>query len=59
MAQVQYNSGLISVALITVSLDVKLADEIADSVLRMPGRFIAQIAKATSLPSSDLPFHLR
>jgi pilus assembly protein CpaE len=35
MAQVQYNSGLISVALITVSLDVKLADEIADSVLRM------------------------
>ena len=35
MAQIQYNSGLISVALITVSLDVKLADEIADSVLRM------------------------
>jgi pilus assembly protein CpaE len=32
---IQYNSGLISVALITVSLDVKLADDIADSVLKM------------------------
>jgi pilus assembly protein CpaE len=32
---VQYNSGLISVALITVSLDQRLADEIADSVLKM------------------------
>jgi len=32
---IQYNSGLISVALITVSLDARLADEIADSVLKM------------------------
>jgi pilus assembly protein CpaE len=32
---VQYNSGLISVALITVSLDQRLGDEIADSVLKM------------------------
>jgi pilus assembly protein CpaE len=32
---IQYNSGLISVALIFVSLDVRLSDEIADSVLRM------------------------
>jgi pilus assembly protein CpaE len=35
MIPVQYNSGLISVALITVGLDVKLADDIADSVLKM------------------------
>lgn len=35
MNPVQYNSGLISVALITVSLDVRLADEIAESVLRL------------------------
>jgi pilus assembly protein CpaE len=32
---IQYNSGLISVALITVSLDASLADVIADSVLKM------------------------
>jgi len=32
---IQYNSGLISVALITVSLDARLADEIADSVLKL------------------------
>jgi len=32
---IQYNSGLINVALITVSLDVKLADDIADCVLKM------------------------
>jgi len=32
---IQYNSGLISVALITVSLDPRQADEIADSVLKM------------------------
>jgi pilus assembly protein CpaE len=31
----QFNSGLISVALISVSLDVRLSDEIAESVLRM------------------------
>ena len=35
MTPIQYNSGLISVALITVSLDPKQADEIADSVLKM------------------------
>jgi pilus assembly protein CpaE len=32
---IQYNSGLISVALISVSIDVNLADEIAESVLKM------------------------
>jgi len=32
---IQYNSGLISVALITISLDTKLADEIAECVLKM------------------------
>jgi len=32
---IQYNSGLISIALITVSLDARLADEIADSVLKL------------------------
>jgi pilus assembly protein CpaE len=32
---IQYNSGLISVALINVSLDVKMADDIADLVLKM------------------------
>jgi pilus assembly protein CpaE len=31
----QYNSGILSVALITVSLDLHLADEIADCVSRM------------------------
>ena len=35
MIPIQYNSGLISVALITVSLDARLADEIADSVLKL------------------------
>ena len=35
MIPIQYNSGLISVALITVSLDASLADVIADSVLKM------------------------
>lgn len=35
MSPIQYNSGLMNVALITVSLDTKMADEIADSVLRM------------------------
>ena len=35
MTPIQYNSGLISIALITVSLDAKLADEIADSVLKL------------------------
>jgi pilus assembly protein CpaE len=33
---IQYNSGLISVALITVSLNAKLADKIAECVLKMP-----------------------
>lgn len=35
MTPIQYNSGIISVALITISLDLKVADEIADSVLSM------------------------
>jgi len=32
---IQYNSGLISVALITVSMDTQKAEEIADAVLKM------------------------
>ena len=36
MIPIQYNSGLISVALITVSLNAKLADKIAECVLKMP-----------------------
>ena len=35
MIPIQYNSGPISVALITVSLDAKLADKIAECVLKM------------------------
>ena len=35
MTPIQYNSGLISVALISVNIDMNLADEIAESVLKM------------------------
>ena len=35
MTPIQYNSGLISIALITVSLDTQKAEEIADAVLKM------------------------
>jgi pilus assembly protein CpaE len=35
VAQTQYNSGILSVALITVSLDLHLADEVADCVSRL------------------------
>lgn len=35
MTPIQYGSGIMSVALITISLDLSVADEIADSVLAM------------------------
>ena len=35
MNQPQYNSGVLSVALVTISVDLQLADEIADYVARM------------------------
>jgi pilus assembly protein CpaE len=35
VSQVQYNSGILSVALITVSVDMQVADEVADCVSRI------------------------
>src|ERR1700679_2161757 len=36
MNHLAYNSGILSVALITVSVDQPIADEIAECVIRMP-----------------------